>query len=584
MKTSMWKKAFLLFLFLCLTSGSSEAAPRESVRNRRADDWGWSRLSSFEFHQSGDSDLVISISGKDLPLPDVAHFDNNKTRIVLQDVQGERVSPEHKENAAPLVVHVSKGQVDRDYVITITTERPLQLRTVRGVAPADSYTLRLTTTQQQQKIIEEPMKTQQPQTLRVPTGPFAVNTPITLDLRDADLRDVFRMLAMQLKRNIIIDNSIPNVSVTMTVKNEPLSKVYDYLMKAYDLEYEFMGDTIIVGTREGLARISGKRETRAYRIAYAEPGAVSRLLPNLTRIRSDALVVDERLRTVYATSTPEILEEVAIAIQNLDNPGKQIMLQARILEFTDDASFEVEQALNGVYNHWWFQYSGQDGVLGGYVDDNRRGRPAGITRPGPGATLPDILTPMQGIWREFDASFRALETRGKGKTLANPSVITIDGVEASIKLTQDYPYVSGRDRETYAALWTTQEVGPQLKMIPKVGRDGIVTIELNIETGEVLEMMVSSTGEQMPRTSTRTLTTTVRVRDGEPFVVGGLYSESTTNRRIRVPVLGSIPIVGEMFTFRFRDNKKTQVVIVVIPHILSTPDVAIEQERVMRRQ
>ena len=161
-------------------------------------------------------------------------------------------------------------------------------------------------------------------------------------------------------------------------------------------------------------------------------------------------------------------------------------------------------------------------------------------------------------------------------------MITIDGVEASISLTEDYPYISSRD-DGGNPTWARETVGPQLKMTPRVGRDGVVTIQLNVETGDVIEMITGSTGEQMPRTSTRSLTTTVRVRDGEPFVVGGLFRENTTQRRVRVPILGSIPIVGEIFSFRFRDHQKTQAVVVVVPYILSTPDIAIEYERIMQR-
>jgi type IV pilus assembly protein PilQ len=541
-------------------------------------------LSSFEFYQIGDTDLVIGVSGKGLPAPEVSHFDN-KTMVVFREVYGERVSREHQSNTASMITNVVAEQTGGDYVLTITTVLPLQIRSVRGVPPSDSYTLRLTTVVQHQKMIEEPVATQQPQTLKVPTGPFAVTTPITLDLRDTELRDVFRLLGIQLKKNIIIHDSVPPVMVTMTLKNTPLSEVFSYLMKTYDITYEFIGkDTIVIGTSDGLSKVSGKEETRVYRIAYADPAALAALVTNLTGVPADRLVVDPRLRTLYATSNPSKLEEIAIVIQSLDHPGKQVMLHARILEFTDGATLDVETALNAVYDHWWFSYTGQGGGRGGFVDDNRRGR--NYTQPSEGAIIPgvtDMLTPMQGVWREFDVAFRALETKGKGKTLANPSVITIDGQEASISLTEDYPYISGRD-DGGNPTWSSETVGPQLKLTPRLGRDGIVSLQLNIETGEVIEMITGSTGEQMPRTSTRSVTTNVRVRDGEPFVIGGLFRENDTRRNVRIPVLGSIPLLGEIFNYRYREHQKTQVVIVVVPYILDTPDVKIDQERVMIKQ
>jgi type IV pilus assembly protein PilQ len=526
----------------------------------------------------------MGVSGKGLPAPEVSHFDN-KTMVVFREVYGDRVRRDDRSNTSPMIRNVVAEQAERDFVITITTERPLQIRAVRGIPPSDSYTLRLTTVEQHQKMVEEPVATQRPQTLKVPTGPFAVTAPITLDLRDTELRDVFRMLGVQLKKNVIIHDSVPPVLVTMTLKNTPLSDVFSYLMKTYDITYEFVGkDTIVIGTADGLSKVSGKEETRVYRIAYAEPAAVATLLTQLTGVPSDRLVVDPRLRTIYATSNPSKLEEIAIAIQKVDHPGKQVMLYARILQFNDGDSLEVENTLNFVYDHVWGTYAQGKGSAG-YIDDNRRGRnytqPTNPPYPAPVNTT--LTTPMQGIWREFDIAFNALESKTHAKTLASPSVITIDGVEANISLTEDYPYISGRD-DGGNATWSTVTIGPQLRITPRVGRDGMVTLVLTMETGDNLGMTTGSTGEQMPITSNRSVTTQVRVRDGEPFVVGGLFREDVTNNRLRIPVLGQLPLLGELFTYRVKNSSKTQVVMVIVPFILDTPDIAIDQEKVMIKQ
>jgi len=492
----------------------------------------------------------------------------------------------------PMVTSVNTAQSDQDYVITIMTDRPLNPNGVRGMAPSDTYTLHFKTTEELRKIVEERVVTEQPQTIRVPTGPFASNTPITMDLRDTELRDVFRMFGEQVKKNIIIHDSMPPVLVTMTFKNSPMSNVFGYLMKNYDLAYEFIDqDSILVGTAAGLARISGKEETRVYRIAYADPKALSELLPDLTKIGASELVVDPRLRSIYATGTPEVHEEIAIVLQKLDHPGKQVMIHARILQFGKGDELEVDNALNAVYDHWALTYS-MGALTGIYADDNVLGRPADIPNrrtdtletgrlipPG----LEDVRTPMHGIWREFDTSFKALEAKRQTKTLASPSVITIDGVEASVSLTEDYPYISGRD-DGGNATWSNITVGPVLKMTPHVGRDDTVTLTLDLQTSDRIGEVIGSTGERMPQTSKRQVITNVRVRNGEPFVVGGLFREDKTNNRLRIPVLGSLPLLGEIFTYRIRNASTTQVVMIVIPFILNTPDVGVEQERLMIKQ
>ncbi|MDR2175498.1 MAG: hypothetical protein LBO82_06130 [Synergistaceae bacterium] len=577
------KEIFLALLLAFVFFGRAEAggaSPAGEIKDLPP-------LLSVELYQLGDADLILGLRGRALPLPE-ADISGNTAAFVLREVRKDKSVDENRPSMSllPMLSRLDVRQDGRDVVVTLTLNRPVQLQAMSGSEPADAYTLRLMEAERRQKLRGEPDATRQPQTPKTPAGPFAVNTPITLNLRDAELRDVFAMLGVHLKKNIIIDPSLPSVLVTMSLKNVPLSEAYDYLMKTYDIGCKIVGkDTLIVGTADGLAKISGEEETRMFRIAYADPAALAPLLPRLTRIRDDKLVVDPRLRVLYATSIPSILEEVAIAVQRLDHPGRQVMLHARILEFTNNAGLEVETALNAVYEHWWFNYSGNSGVRSGYADDNRVGRQINTQNPD-SALVPvttDLTTPMQGVWREFDAAFRAVENKGKGKTLANPSLIAIDGQPATISLTQDYPYISGRDDGGNPS-WSTETVGPQMTLTPKIGRDGFVTVEIDIETGEIIGMSAGSTGEQMPQTSTRKVTTHVRVRNGEPFVVGGLFSENDTRTTTRIPVLGSIPLLGELFTFRNNTRRNTQVAIVIVPYILHTPDAAVEQERVMSRQ
>lgn len=569
--------SFLIAAFCC---------PAFAAGNRKDGDAleGLPVLADVEMYPIGDAEVVVGFKGKGLPEPEIV-FDVNRVRITFKEVRLDASDLTDRSVTVPMLSNVNTVQVSRDVVIEMTAESPLQIRSMRGVAPADSYTLRFITSAKVEKMIQEPAATRVVVKKPVPTGPFASTTPITLDLRDTELRDVFRMLGAHLKKNIIIDPSLPPALVTMTLKNVPLSEAFAYLMKTYDISYHMVGkDTIAVGTVDGLAKISGNEETRTFNVAYADPVALQALLVNLTKMPADRMVVDPRLRALYVTSNPFKLSEIAALLQKLDRPGKQVMLQAKILEFSDGATLDVETALNAVYNHWWFSYTGQGGGRGGYIDDNRLGR--NFTEPSEKTFVPGrtgLATPMHGIWREFDMAFRAVETKGQGKTLANPSVITLDGEEAEVKLTEDYPYISERD-DSGNPTWSTQTVGPQLKMTPRIGRDGFMTIKLEIETGEVIEMITGSTGEQMPRTSTRSVSTQVRVRDGEPFVVGGLFRDNRTNRRVRIPVLGQLPILGELFTYRYKERNKTQVVMLVVPHILETPDVAVEQEVVLTKR
>ena len=561
-------------------------APSHGAGSRR-EPWDGAVLSGCELYQLGASEVFLVLSGRGLPEPELS-FEGDSVRFVLKNCRASLQEGADYAAAAPLILEMTIRQVSGDVVIDMAPAAPLRLRFSYGTAPANRYTFRLITGEEAERLHRGAASAEVPDlTVGGPT-PSLLGTVkdgiVTLDLRDAELRDVFRMLGTFLRKNVIIDPSFPSAQVTLMLKDVPAGEALNYLMKAYGVRQYAMGkDTVVLGTRDGLARLSGEEETRAFQIAYADPAAVQGILVNLTGLPARCFAVDPRLKVLYVTSNPQKLAEIAAFLQNLDRPGRQVMIQAKIFELTDGFEREVETALNAVYDHWWFSYSPQGGGRGGFIKDNGLGRR--FNAPSNGYPLPSMTgleVPLEGVWRELDVAFRALETKGKGRTLASPSVIALDGQGAKISLTEDYPYISGRD-EAGNPTWSTETVGPQLTLTPRVGRDGIITLQIEITTGEVLEMITGSTGEQMPRTSTRSVTTHVRVRDGEPFVMGGLFRDNQTRRRVRMPIVGEIPLLGNLFTYRYDERNRTQAVIVVIPHILDMPDIPVERKSLGRR-
>ncbi|NCB17322.1 MAG: type II and III secretion system protein, partial [Synergistales bacterium] len=116
-----------------------------------------------------------------------------------------------------------------------------------------------------------------------------------------------------------------------------------------------------------------------------------------------------------------------------------------------------------------------------------------------------------------------------------------------------------------------------LEFTPTVGRDKMVTIDLKIETGEIIGTYRGQAGEQFPQTTNREVTTNIRVRDGEPFVVGGLYKDQEKVEKHRVPLLSDIPLLGELFKYKSETRDKTEVAMIVIPYILDIPDTTVEK-------
>ncbi|MFA5622451.1 MAG: secretin N-terminal domain-containing protein, partial [Thermovirgaceae bacterium] len=388
---------------------------------------------------------------------------------------------------------------------------------------------------------------------------------------DSDLRDVFRMLGTMVKMNVVIDPSVPATAVTISLNNVPMNEAFAYLMRMYDVSYALMGKTIIIGKKDNLSRTMGMEKTRSFRVSYADLAQLPALLQGLSGVAD--VVVDERLRTVYVTASEERLEDVAVTLQRIDHPGRQVMLQARIVEVSDSGSDEVKSLVNAVYERWYASFSSTGGTLGYYDDVDKTGiyDPSRTNREinlPESITFPDMADSALGF---FDASLQLLVKQEKAKMLASPSVVTLDGQKASIKLLTDIKYVSERDdqgRPTYGEV----ESGPALEFTPTVGRSEIVTIEMNVKTGDAKLTYDSLLRGYIPESSTREVETVVRVRDGEPFVVGGLFHESKTDNVWKIPVISEIPLLGELFKGKSSSVSKSEVIMVVVPYILDVPE------------
>lgn len=519
--------------------------------------------------QGGSTLAVFQVTGEKLPVPDVLSTDENGLvllweGVILPSGYWERSFP------MPLVQGVVLRQEPEGVQMQIRSTRRVYLGKTVGDPPSPEMQLHLTTGDVAEEI---PLPvTGVPKV--VAGDPFASSAPVTLQLRDSDLRDVFRMLGSMVNMNVVIDPSVPATPVTISLYNVPMNEAFQYLMRMYDVSYAIMGKTIIIGRKDNLSRAMGMEKTRAFRIAYADLGQIPALLQGLSGVSS--VVVDERLRTVYVTASEERLGDVAVTLQRIDHPGRQVMLQARIVEVSEGGSDELKGLVNAVYERWYASFSSAGGVIG-YYDDYNGGvfNPSRTNReinPPESITFPDMADSALSF---FDASLQILVKQDKAKMLASPSVVTLDGQKASIKLLTDIKYVSERDdqgRPTYGEV----ESGPSLEFTPTVGRSEIVTIEMSVKTGDANLTYDSLLRGYIPQSTTREVQTIVRVRDGEPFVVGGLFNENKSENVWKIPIISEIPLLGELFKGKNTSVTKSEVIMVVVPYILDVPESVIQ--------
>jgi len=488
----------------------------------------------------------------------------------LKDKESEEWYQDYEYNLVQRISVVSNDQ--QGLTMNVVGEKPLVLKKITGMAGSDRITLTLETVTD--IVPPAPPKPRAP----VQGDPLGMYSPVTLELRDVSVREVFRMLADLHKLNLVIDSSVPDNLMTFSFKNAKFSEVFAYMLRMNDLTYALMGNTLVVGTAESIGKTLGKNITKEYKVAYGDITKMPAMIMGLVALPKPP-VVDERLRALYVTGTPEQHLEVEALMNRIDHPGKQVMLEARLIEINDGAQQEIETLISSVYKGWLFTYGAQ-GLASEYTYANRDVNP-------PITNIPPTLTPgkvpilgatdnstmpiniVDPTMKMLDAGLRAMESDNKGKILANPSVVALDGQKASIKLTHNYLYQSGLD-ESGNPEFTEQETGPTLDITPIVGRDGFVTLKLKISTGEIVQFRDSGISE-VPETTKREVDTQIRVRNGELFVIGGLFQENKTKGVTRVPILGYIPLIGELFKSKTDKHSKSEMAFIVMPHILDVP-------------
>lgn len=573
-----WGALLVASLLACLGCASPSLASQELAKGPASADQ-LPMILDVKCTQGGSSISVVELLGEKVPAP--AKSQDGKDGLEMFFPVSIEPSLKNVVFESPLINSLSFRPSDGGVWVVFGSAKPIRVKSVYG---AGTNRLAISLVPKEDLSPLKGFKAPPVVVPRLSSGkdPIALNVPVDLALRDVELKDVFRMLGEFSGYNIICDPTVPSSPVTLTVKRVPMKEVFSYLMRTYDITYAVMGKTILVGKADALAKSLGQEKTRAFEISYGDIKQISGQVQTLFDI-TKPIVVDDRLRLMYVTGRPEQLDAVARFLSQADHPGKQVMLQARIVEVKDDGMRELESVVNAVYRYWWFSFNSKGGVLGYsrvnepsiYKNDANR-----VTKPG-AADISSIAE--NGNISMLDAGIRALETADKGKTLASPSVVVADGKEAKIALTENVKYISARDQAGNPT-YSEERVGPSMEFLPVVGRDGFISIKMTLKTGEITKYIKGGLGEQVPQTSTREVTSYVRVRDGEPFVVGGLFRDSNNYSEYKIPILGDIPILGELFKTRSHTKERGEVAMIVIPYILDVPSSPIKSSDVATLQ
>lgn len=394
--------------------------------------------------------------------------------------------------------------------------------------------------------------------------------PISLNLKDADIKDVLATFAELTGLNIAVDPGVSG-SVTVDFVDVPWDQALDLILRQNGLTFTIEGSVMRVGTiqritaeREASARLEEQERlqvdltTLAFKLSYARAQEVSALLKDIASPRA-RIIVDTRTNQVIISEIPEVLQTMQNLIATIDIPSRQVMIEARIVE-----------SLRTFSQQWGFEwgFSGDlDPATGsgtGLVFPNRIGYDAGPFEFAAGNPVISLsLFDVLGTFN-LDLALHAAETQGYAKVVSAPRVTTQDNTPAEIQSGFQIPY---QTRVNFTTTVTYLDATLRLSVTPQITEAGTVIMDIAVQKNEPATGLTIAGAAGTPLT-TRQARTRLMVRDGGTAVIAGIFQTRDGDARSRVPFIHNIPVIGALFRTHDVTTSHDELLIFITPRIV----------------
>lgn len=527
-----------------------------------------------------------------------------KTPAVTEEDQTETakaVAPVREEPAAP-VQSASKPEVPAAAAATETAAAPSPAETpaVENALPGNSAAVSATpkpgavvlSTRSQEAAVEaarimagstleaSAAQGQMPAAgaSSAPEEPRYSGEPISLNLKNVDLKDFFRLIHEISGLNIIID---PNVAgnVTMVLDNVPWDQALDIVLKNNQLGKTLEGNVLRIARLDTLtaeqastAKLAAARDeaqplvTKFVPVNYAKASSIATMLKSWVGggalSKRGNILVDDRTNTLIVSDIASQIPIILPIITKLDTKTKQVAIEARIERVTRDFSRNLSNALSVGYVN-----KAGNTVQTGLVGTGSQATTSLTTAPV--TTVTDTVGSGFGVYAISNIGARyiindvlaAAETKSDAKTISKPTIVTQNNVPGTVLQGVQIP-IQTTINNTISIQYIQASL--QLTVTPQVTSDGNIFLVINVQN--------SSPGPALtgagPSINTQSATTQVLVPDGGTVIFGGVTVNSATNSATYVPLLGKIPILGNLFKSTIKTTADQELLFFVSPKIL----------------
>ena len=557
-----------------------------------------------------------------------AHFASSQNSDVLdlRDIDFRRGS----DGAGRIVVNLASTQVGvdlkqqgKDLVIDfLRSSVPAKLRRRLDVADFGTPVQTITTTQagdhvhmvvsptgtwehsayqtDNQFVLEVRPARQDPN--KLVAGPGYTGQRLSLNFQSIEIRALLQIIADFSDFNVVTSDSVSG-TVTLRLKDVPWDQALDIILQSKGLDKRRSGNVLLIAPKDELAAkeqvdLEAKKKiadlepmhTQAFQLNYTKSDDVARALlgsgtsggANSRLLSTRGTVLSEpRTNQLFVSDIPAKLEEVQAMIARIDIASRQVMIEARIVEASDNFGRALGVKLGTTSTAFHVGGSQYVGVGGNY---NAVATETGQTTtttfpltdgqfvnfPAQAGIVSSTATAAQFALSLFSASasrflnleLSALEEDGSGRIISSPRVITADQVQAIVEAGEELPYQQATSSGATSVAFQKAQI--RLQVTPQITPEGNVILDVDVNKDSVGRS--TSAGFAI---DTKHVKTTALVENGGTVVLGGLFQQTENNVTDKVPFLGDIPFLGVLFRNTSKLQTRTELLIFITPRIIS---------------
>jgi type IV pilus assembly protein PilQ len=424
------------------------------------------------------------------------------------------------------------------------------------------------------------------------SGPKYTGEPISVNLKDVDLKDFFRLIHEISGLNVVLD---PNVKGTLTIvlDDVPWDQALDIVLKNNDLARQLEGNVLRIATVDTMRKEAESRRAQVEAealavdkvtvtrfLSYAHSKDVVPTVKNFLTQRGD-VISDDRTNALIIQDIPSVMPAIDRLLTQLDRKTQEVEIEARVVAATRSFARDIGTQLGFGWGSGTTAVGGASsvgtspttvgGLTPGYITSGTSSATTGSTIP-LFSNMP-VTSPTSGLSFvnasnnvRIDAILTMAESRGLLKILSRPRVVTQNNIQALVRQGVRVPIVTqaqlgGPPTVTYVDAFL------RLTVVPQITSEGTIFLNVDVEN---TTPDFGRTVQGNPTLITQQATTQVLVTDGGTVVIGGVIQTQNSVNVTQVPLLGNIPYLGNLFKHTTVSTSNQELIFFITPRIIQT--------------